>query len=179
MNNNLMIDIETLGTKPGSVILSIAAVEFDLTTGKIGAIFHQNIDIDSCIEAGLKMQKDTIIWWLNQSKEAQLKVTQHTGNPLRNVLRSFIQWCNDYNFSTIKVWGNSARFDLGILESAFDAFKMPLPWKHYNECDVRTLVMFAPEIKEETEFEGVKHTPVDDCKHQIKYCSAIYTKLKF
>ena len=27
---HIMIDIETLGTKPGSIILSIAAVKFDI-----------------------------------------------------------------------------------------------------------------------------------------------------
>lgn len=177
--NDLMIDIETLGNKPGSVILSIAAVEFDIKTGQIGSIFHQNIDIDSCIELGLKMDKSTIIWWLNQPKEAQQTITQHTGNPLKNVLRYFIQWLNDYNLQNLKVWGNSARFDLGILAHALEVCKMPISWHHYNECDVRTLVMFAPEIKENMEFKGIKHYPIDDCKHQIKYCSAIYQKLKF
>lgn len=175
--NHLMIDIETLGNKPGAVILSIGAVEFDLKTGKIGAIFHQNIDIDSCIELGLKMDKSTVLWWLNQSKEAQETITQHTGNAVRNVLRSFIHFCNDYNFQNLKVWGNSARFDLGILQGAFDACNLPMPWQYYNECDVRTLVMFAPEIKEAMIFEGIKHYPIDDCKHQIKYCSEIYDKL--
>jgi hypothetical protein len=174
---HLMIDIETLGTKPGSVILSIAAVAFDIKTGDIGSIFHQNIDIDTCIESGLKMEKSTIIWWLNQTKEAQHQITQHTGNPLKNVLRRFGMWISDYTPKDVEVWGNSARFDLGILEAAYTSCKMRLPWEHFNERDVRTLVMFAPEIKEQLQFEGVKHYPIDDCKHQIKYCSAIYQKL--
>jgi len=34
--DNIMVDIETLGNKSNSVILSIAAVYFDLQTGKTG-----------------------------------------------------------------------------------------------------------------------------------------------
>lgn len=174
---NLMIDIETLGSKPNAVILSISAVEFDLKTGKTGSVFNKNICIDSCIEAGLKMEHNTILWWLNQDKEAQNKITQHTGSNLKNVLRQFGMWIHDNFGNNAIVWGNSARFDLGILDAAYTACKMNLPWKYYSERDVRTLVAFAPEIKENTEFKGIKHYGIDDCKHQIEYCSKIYQTL--
>ncbi len=174
-----MIDIETLGTQPGAVILSIAAVEFDLKTGETGSIFHQDIDIESSVKQGLKIDASTVIWWLKQDKEAQKKITELHRNRLKNVLRAFGVWLRDWFPADVKLWGNSARFDLGLLEAAYNSCDMQLPWNHFNECDVRTLVMFAPEIKKETEFVGIKHYPIDDCKHQIKYCSKIYQKLNF
>lgn len=174
---HLMIDIETLGSKPNAVLLSIAAVEFDLVTGQTGAIFEKNICVNSCIEVGLKMEHKTIFWWLKQSKEAQKTLTQHTGYPIKNVLREFAIWVFDNYGLGVIVWGNSARFDLGLLEAAFTACKMDLPWEYYNERDVRTLVAFAPEVKANTKFDGIKHYGVDDCKHQIKYCSEIFNKL--
>jgi hypothetical protein len=43
--------------------------------------------------------------------------------------------------------------------------------------DVRTLVAFAPQIKEHYPFTGTVHNPIDDCKNQIGYCSAIWQKI--
>lgn len=173
-----MIDLETLGTKPGSVILSISAVAFDINTGESLDIFHQNIDVNDSIKQGLKVDIETILWWFKQPKEAQNKIIEHTGHKLRNTLVRFWQFVHDYTSNDVKVWANSARFDLGILQSAFDLYNFDLPWKHQNERDVRTLVSFAPEIKKQTEFEGIPHYGIDDCKHQIKYCSKIYQTLK-
>lgn len=79
-----------------------------------------------------------------------------------------------------KIWGNSVRFDVGILETAYRADgreSLTLPWKFRNEMDVRTLVAFAPAIKDHYPFTGVEHNPIDDCKYQIGYCSAIWNKL--
>jgi hypothetical protein len=167
---NIMIDIETLGTKPNSVILSISAVGFDLNTGTTGSIFHQNIDINSCIKEGLNISPDTFFWWLNQNKEAQENLTDHTGDSLRSSLRRFAIFVNDCFPKDVNVWGNSARFDLGLLEAAYTACGYKIPWNYYNERDVRTLVSFKPEIKAQMLFEGTKHYGIDDCKHQIKYC---------
>ncbi|WP_047789427.1 3'-5' exonuclease [Tenacibaculum mesophilum] len=176
--DNLMIDIETLGTKPSCVILSISAVSFDLKTGRIGDVFHQNISVEDSVKQGLKIDEKTFFWWLNQSKEAQQKIIDLSDqHKLKNTLIRFYQFVYNYTSNDVKVWGNSARFDLGILEAAFDLFDFELPWEHYNERDVRTLVAFAPEIKEEQEFDGVPHYGIDDCKHQIKYCSKIFNKL--
>lgn len=177
--NDLMIDIETLGTKPGCVILSISAVVFDLKTGNTQDIFHQNISAYDSVKQGLKIDTETFMWWMEQSKEAQNKVVELRNQmKLRNTIISFCRFIYNNTSKDVKVWGNSARFDLGILEAAFNLFDIETPWKHYNELDVRTLISFAPEIKAATKFEGIPHYGIDDCKHQIKYCTAIYQKLK-
>lgn len=179
-NNNLghlMVDIETLGTGSNSVICSIAAVEFDLVTGQTGRIFQRYISIQSCLDAGLSVDGSTIEWWMQQSNEARLLLS--TGlTTIEVAIRDF--WCFFQNLGAedLKVWGNGSRFDLGIIADGFRAVAMLTPWKHSNERDVRTLVSFAPEIKNNMPFEGTKHTPKDDCLYQIKYCSAIFKKLK-
>lgn len=176
--NNLMIDIETLGTKPGCVILSISAVWFDIETGKTQDVFHQNISTHDSVKQGLKIDVETFMWWMQQSKEAQNKVVELRDlRSLKNTIIRFSQFIYNNTSKDVKVWGNSSRFDLGILEAAFNLFDIETPWKHYNERDVRTLVSFAPEIKKQTKFEGIPHYGIDDCKHQIKYCSKIYNKL--
>ena len=45
---NIMIDLETLGNRSDAVILSLGAVKFDLTSGKIDDQgFYASISIDS------------------------------------------------------------------------------------------------------------------------------------
>lgn len=71
---NLMIDIETLGNKPNSAILQIAAVSFDPTSGEMGNEFSVNISPKSCEKLGMKIQASTVEWWMQQSDEARDEV---------------------------------------------------------------------------------------------------------
>ncbi|QNK63967.1 3'-5' exoribonuclease [Pedobacter sp. PAMC26386] len=173
---HLMVDIETMGSKSYSVICSIAAVEFDLATGETGRTFNCNIDIQSCMNAGLNVDGDTILWWLKQSEEARLNILV---NPEQLViaLLNFTEFVDGLSPDQLKVWGNSARFDLGIIENALQTKGQTVLWKHWNERDVRTLVSLAPEVKKGIPFIGTRHDALADCHHQIKYCSATYKKL--
>lgn len=174
--DNLMIDIETFGTKPNAIILSIAVVPFKMSGKTSRTKFFQSIDIDSCVDAGQTIDPNTVLWWLKKSKEEQETLYDHTGGLLYHVLKDLADYIKSFG-EDVCVWGNSARFDLGILEHAFGLFKLDTPWKFYNERDVRTLVALNPEIKKNMPFEGVKHDPVNDCHHQIKYCTATWQSL--
>lgn len=170
---HIMIDIETMGTKSYSAILSIGAVEFDLETGCFGNTFYVNIDLDSCLTAGLKTDDDTIEWWHNQSLEAKEALEKYK-ETLLNGLKMFKKF---FKYDDYEVWGNSARFDLGILANAFEVTGIELPWNFKNERCVRTLVSFLPEVKQNMPFNGTRHNALDDCIHQIRYCSEIWNFL--
>lgn len=172
-----MIDIETLATSSDAALVSIAAVRFDLATGIIGDSIYIKIDKQSCLDYGLVVDADTVDWWMRQSKEAQeYFLTTEDRVSLPQALLDF----NDFfEFKTDYVWGNGINFDCAILRNAYKATELPLPWSYFNELDVRTLVHFAPEIRKQEPFVGVKHHPIADCKHQIKYCCKIYNKLNF
>ena len=174
---HLMIDIETLGTKSDSVILSIAAVNFDLDTGKTGATFNERIDIQSCLDFGLEIDSKTLQWWLNQPDNVS-KVAFSGTLPLTKVLMDFWGFCKNLREDNLQVWGNSARFDLGLIENACNKTSMNIAWKYCNERDVRTLVSFNPQLRKNTPFIGNAHDPLDDCHHQIMYSSKIWNSLK-
>ncbi|MBB6236508.1 hypothetical protein HDC90_001120 [Pedobacter sp. AK013] len=171
---HLMVDIETMGNGSNSVICSIGAVEFDLFTGQIGRKFYQTINIQSCIDLGLKMDGSTVEWWLFQSLAAREAILKDRVN-LPMAIMDFWSFVKNIFDDEIQVWGNGARFDLGILSDAFKACAMILPWKHSNERDVRTLVSLNPLIKKQMPFIGTAHYPIDDCLHQIKYCHKTFT----
>lgn len=119
-----MIDIETLGNQSNSVITSIAGVEFDLDSGQTGKEFSINVDIQSCLDIGLEINASTLIWWFNQSKDAQMQMLVDP-KPIEQALALL----NGFIDQKSIVWGNSCRFDLGLLQNAYTKLKMEIPWR--------------------------------------------------
>ena len=172
---HLMLDLETKGKRAGCAIASIGAVEFDLNTGKLGREFYKVVNLQSCLDVGLVIQASTLYWWLGQSDKARKAICAPSDSIqiVLEKLTSFFHTLGDF-----QIWGDGVRFDVGILEAAYYAIGKGeiLPWYFRNEKDVRTLVSFKPEIKINAVFTGILHNPIDDCKHQIKYCHEIWHK---
>lgn len=174
---HVMLDLETMGNGSNSAIVSIGAVEFDINTGELGREFYHKIDLKSCLDKGLKMNADTVLWWLTQNESARKMVAEGQGTELSHALYAFHLFLVPMHEKEIKIWGNSVRFDCGILQDAYTACNYPIPWNFRNEMDVRTLVALAPEIKANFPSVGILHDPIADCKFQIGYCTAIWQKI--
>lgn len=179
--NDLMIDIETLGNTSNSCILSIAAVPFNIETGESDLItFERNIDLQSCLDLGMTVTGSTFYWWLEQGSDAKNKILKSDHVSINEALSELSIYINEtFKNDKFKIWGNSPRFDLGILSDAYNKINVDIPWNFRNERCVRTLSAFDPKVKNNIikEWKGVKHDPIDDCILQIKYCSKIYNKL--
>jgi DNA polymerase III epsilon subunit-like protein len=188
---DLMVDIETMGNQSYSAILSIAAVEFDINTGETGRTFHKHVNLQSCIDFGLKMQASTVLWWLEQSEEARKAIIdgQKDAESITDVLEDFYRFFEINNLGDrhdYEIWGNSPRFDLGLIQNAFNLYsekvygevKIDIPWNFRRERDVRTLVALKPDIKEKYKFEGTPHNALDDCYFQIGYVCETWKELK-
>lgn len=181
---DLMIDIETTGRTPGCCIIQIAAVPFNMNTGAISTnVFRMSINLDGQLQSGKRFTycPNTYKWWMKENP-ALFKQLSKSNNHYVKVGIEFQQWFKSLNGSKdIRVWGNSNRFDLGILEGWYQKSIGPSfqPfWNTWNERDVRTLASLDNTIKKNTVFVGTKHNAIDDCKHQIKYCRAIVRKYK-
>ncbi len=61
-----MIDLETLGTRPDGVILSVGGVKFDPNGSKIIDEFYYKLDVDEQTERGRSIDESTIEWWGTQ-----------------------------------------------------------------------------------------------------------------
>lgn len=177
--NHVMLDIETLGNKTNSVILSIGACYFNPETSEIGDTFHQHINAEDCVESGLDMNASTVLWWMGQSKDAQSKITEGQENaiPLFDVLSDLSEFID----GDAQVWGNGATFDNAIVNNAYEKKGLTKPWKFWNDRDVRTIVELGQAVgfdpKRDMPFDGVKHDALSDAIHQAKYVSAIWQKL--
>ena len=173
---DVMLDLETMSKKSNAALVSIGAVEFNLDTGETGREFYETIDLQSCLDLGLKVEGSTIYWWLQQNQTARNAIC-HEPKHLSVVVLEFNKWMQDC-IEKVNIWGNAARFDIGKLEDAYVACGYHKnPWYFRSERDVRTLVSFAPEIKANAPMLGIEHSPTDDCYHQIGYCCEIWKKM--
>ncbi|HFM4421790.1 3'-5' exoribonuclease [Escherichia coli] len=176
--DHLMIDLETMGKNPDAPIISIGAIFFDPQTGDMGPEFSKTIDLET---AGGVIDRDTIKWWLKQSREAQSAIMTDE-IPLDDALlqlREFIDENSGEFF--VQVWGNGANFDNTILRRSYERQGIPCPWRYYNDRDIRTIVELGKAIDFDARtaipFEGERHNALDDARYQAKYVSAIWQKL--
>lgn len=157
---DLMIDIETLGTAPGSVILSIGATAFDAETGEFGEYFYAAIDPQSAVASGLTLDVSTVKWWMEQSAEA--RADAFSGTRLFGlVLGEFGDYVRRVDAS--RVWAKPPSFDVVLLESAFRACSILIPWSYRTPRDCRTLFDITGAVQPEV---GTAHNALDDAKSQ-------------
>ena len=164
---HVMVDLETLGQSAGSVIVSIGAVK--IVNGEIvDDHFYELIDAGSCVEAGLTMDAETVIWWMKQCDAARAEIYNPARRELHEVLHRLSCWIDN---DDARLWGNGASFDNVLLAAAYDAMSMRRPWKFWNDRCFRTVKAMFPEVR--TERAGVHHNALDDALFQAEHLLAI------
>jgi hypothetical protein len=178
----VMIDIETLGTGFNSCILSIAAVQFEFglkEKNQTGKTFYKKIKLESNIEAGLKIDADTLKWWLNQNPQ-QLSELFSEPVELSEALDGLDEFFKETGVEY--PWGNGINFDLVILRNAYNVLKRKTPWSHRKERDCRTI-----ENINETSIDARRltfkpenaHNALADCYYQIEYITKIINLINY
>lgn len=165
MKTKVMLDLETLGKTPGSVIVAIGAVKF--AEGQILDRFYERVDAESCVVLGLQMDVSTVMWWLTQDEEARMEITRQ-GRPLADVLRSFSSWIDDPD---AEIWGNGASFDNVLLAEAYDRTGLTRPWQYWNDRCYRTVKNLHPERSMKR--MGTHHNALDDAESQALHLMEI------
>lgn len=172
---DIMIDIETLDTKPTAAILSIAAVAFNLTTGKTSDnIFYDQLDYVRQIEENRTTSIQTTLWWGAQSNEVQdenFNGEQYLHQSVLELNGYFAKEC----FTDRRVWAKSPAFDLVILKNAYG--EAIFPWHYTNERDVRTYCDFDNLGLGHLNHIPATHKPLEDCFAQIRDVCAVYSLL--
>lgn len=173
--NNVMLDLETYGTQPGSAIRSVGAVMFDPHSDKIGAEFYYNVLDASCEAAGLTRDQSTIDWW-NQpkNKKAQDSLAKDQRN-LLFVLMEFSSWFRKNR--GIFVWSQGANFDEPLLACAYRAEKIREPWKFSDARDTRTAYDISGFNSYAVKRAGTYHNALDDAKHQALCVQHSYARV--
>lgn len=171
-----MVDLETYGLRPGSIIRSIGAVFFDKHRRTIGEKYYANIEQESCEKVGMTMDQSTVDWWSRQPKTTrdQLLVDPR---PIKDVMQDFARWFN--RNAGFYVWSQGANFDTVLVENAMARVSVPVPWKFWNTRDTRT----AYDMGDLTSSlmprrEGTYHNALDDATHQATCVQMAYERIK-
>lgn len=175
---HLMIDLETLSTAPNAVILQIGAVRFDPMTCEVGNSLQINVDIDSCLRLGMKIDDATFRWWMRQADTARLSVA---GESTASIVAALISLKQFAEFEIEAVWSHGASFDIPILENAFRVANLDVPWHYRAPRDTRTLFWLAEQMRnwQPQPTEDRAHTAAADAVAQAWEVCAAYQTLRF
>lgn len=154
MTMHIMIDLETLGTRPDAAIIQLGAVLFEPKSGgKIlnNKAFNQYILVQ---DGSGSIDHSTLCFWLTEKSALKMGTALSTeARHLAEVLGAFIQWPEqelDLSWEAIEgVWAKPDVFDLPVLKSAFNRVGRDAPWDRRASRDAQTLFSLvggAPEI---------------------------------
>ena len=192
---DVMIDLETAGLRSGAAVFSLGAVVMDLDgtdnweslqTSPFGGLgtLTTNLRLVDQVKAGLHMDPNTLLWWLDQNDTARTELTSgqsKAANP-GVVLSEFNEWLEFVTSSDlmdgnlpVRIWSNGANFDAPILRAVYDALGIECPWPYWLERCYRTYRKTVEPILEaqgktvpdkNRSPEQNKHTALDDALHQ-------------
>ncbi len=174
---DVMIDLETLGTTPGSRILSIGACFFNREGASKDERFYAVLRQSDQIKKNMTTDPGTIAWWNQQTDRAKEVLedahSQDESWEVAEALGLFTRFLNESSSSElVRVWGNGAGFDNVLLWELYHRFDLVAPWKFYNDRCYRTLknvFHWVPKLASE-----VSHHALEDAVAQAEHAAAIF-----
>lgn len=163
--NRIMLDLETLGRRPGCPLLQIGAAD------SLGYSFLETVDVtDQLLNYPVEIDPDTQRWWRQDApQEARDQVSRLPKAPLRWCLRRFGEWYHSMLGQEKELWCLGASFDFPILEHAYHLAGVPVPW-HYRELRcARTVFQLAKAQgwQRPQREGGTAHTAMADAVNQM------------
>lgn len=195
MNFDLMLDLETLDTKPGATVLSIGAVLFNRDTQESceNGSFYAELNIDSqALFLHTTVSADTLDFWAKTAPEWIEEIMsdeyqRSNTEPVSEVLKALDSWMQGHylqeSFNLGSVWAQGQDFDFPILAELYNRVRNGkknletqsfLPWPFWRHRDTRTVYEVTGFDTHTIQRTGQAHNALADCYHQIKcLCAAL------
>jgi 3' exoribonuclease, RNase T-like len=171
--DHMMIDLETLGTSTNAMVVTVAAVVFNVDPAGIefGPGIDMSVDIERAAKDGAVINVDTVTWWLTQSEEAReaLVAKLVKGDLETAVLHELSLLYAEYTHPLTQVWSLPAAFDLRLLREMAARHDMALPWPHWQERCLRTAAAMHPRGKELRVKPELAHDAMSDAVAQARW----------
>jgi hypothetical protein len=184
---DVMVDTETYGTAPGSIILSIGAIGFDPETGELGSRFYKVFSMEDSKRIGMTEDPETVAWWGRQSVEARKVISEAraSNNTVEAVLTRFREWFQKNYSGNGRIWGCGANFDEPLITAAYAKVNAKLdeskriipPYRFWNSRCYRTLKEEWPMVKL-GERTGTYHNALGDAETQAVHALQIMAHKK-
>ena len=180
---HMMVDIETMGVSVTAPILTIGACMFNPrdkdTEESLDDTFYIRASLESNMKTGRMPEPDTILWWLNQDKDARMELCQGEQTNLGTALFNFRKWVTSHDPKPTRAWAKAPDFDCSILRDAMESVNEIWPFHFASHRCVRTITDLAyPEGDSPMIGVGVAHNAMDDAKRQALMVQHCYGLLK-
>jgi hypothetical protein len=170
---DIMLDLESLGTRPDCAILTLGAVKFSpYVLDDFGESLYLRIDVDEQLALGREVQEDTLQWWMKQAEDVR---EEALGEGDRVSLESMYKQLNRFVVGVTNIWCQGPAFDIVILENIYRQCGWPTPWQFWQIRDSRTLFGVHGDPREKGKV-GL-HNALEDCVSQAQGVQQIYHKL--
>jgi len=161
-NTELMIDIETFGTKAGSPVVTIGAVLFDPCASDsseelLRRVFLRRIDISDALNKSIAGMIDgkTLRWWFEQSDAAIKAMVEGQTVSCQEAYSDLEQYCNERgafanqkffdgicDFPKVnRYWAKDPDFDMRLMQHYYEHpdVSAKQPWDFWACRSVRTV----------------------------------------
>jgi hypothetical protein len=162
MTTHLMLDIESLGTRPGFMVLSAALVRFDDL-----ASTSLNFNWDDQRALGLVDDPATHAWWSADERNEAWIASVKDAVPLVPALQHLSAWIQWAAPAGALIWCHGAGFDAPLLEEVYRRAGVPCPWAFWNVRDTRTLYDLAG-VDVRQYKAGTAHVALNDAMAQTR-----------
>ena len=174
MSTHAMVDLETLGTKPNCVILTLGALKVNPQSDeepKDG--IYQKFDVDEQVTLGRSQDDSTLEWWAKQPKNIQDEAFTDEGriSPLQATKE-----LNKFLVGVDVIWAQGPAFDIVILENLYQQLGLPLPWNFWQIRDSRTLFSLLDKDPRKA-IQQEAHNALADCYFQAKCVQQAYKRI--
>lgn len=178
-------DIETLGKKPGCVIVSAAFLVFDFNEQKT---FQQYVDDALYIKFSVKDQKDsgrhidpeTLDWWKKQDDVVRRELMPSSKDvSIAQGSKMIVDYLSErgiHGTNDKRVWRfcRGQDFDIPIMSEAMESVGMKLPGAYWNSRDIRSFISGAlldltatTLYKDDREYKTIPGFRIHDARHDI------------
>jgi hypothetical protein len=168
---DVMLDLETLSTRPESVILTIGAVKFDPfgDTVDVDNGLYYRVDVDEQLALDRHILESTVEWWGNQDPEVR---EEALGERDRVSLDEMTRGLNRFLVGVENIWCQGPAFDVVILENLYRQLTKPTPWQFWQISDSRTLFKTHGDPRDKN--RAAAHNALMDCYYQADAVQEIY-----
>lgn len=166
-----MIDLETLGTNPECVIMTLGAIKFDpFADEEPHSGLYLRCDIEEQTDLGRTIDDNTLAWWAKQEDAIKEEAFgDHDRVSMDELTRAINKFCVGVDV----LWCQGPLFDYAILQNLYKQIGKPCPWNYWQIRDSRTLFAMMPTDPRKAIQESL-HNALADCYYQAKCVQQSY-----
>lgn len=178
---HIMIDIETLGLRPDSVVVSIGACRFWPVDEQGNPVVtdpaHFILSTEFQVQKGRYVDPETMLWWSKQDPAASSVVNEavRKQDPYYMSLTAFDTYLLDQcdgEAARLRIWADGAGFDPVILQSLYATNSHgEAPWPWWSTRCYRTLRAHVPAAKLGEDKPTIPHHAMNDAIAQARNAS--------